>query len=290
MNKDAKIGLFAVLILVVLVAVMWAKLAGNRDEAAPVGDPAVTDVAANDSGTQGSETLIVRNPVNPADTPPADGYRPGDVPFRNTGRDAGLPPANTNVGDTSGDPLTGNTTNTSDTSGLTPPAPADLKELFLGMDKAPIGPDPLNAVDVTPAAVSDGSKEHMVAKGESLAVIARKYGTTWQEIAEANKATLPHPAKLKIGQKLTIPQAAPKTEPAKTDAVQGTVKSDESKTSPPAAGKTYTVKRGDTLISISRAAYGKAGLWKAILNANKDKLPSAEKLRPGMVLVLPEKP
>jgi len=292
MNKDAKIGLFAVLILVVLVAVMWAKLAGNRDEVAPVGEPGATEVVLNDAGTpgQGSETAIIRNPANPvtpAGTPAAGGYRQGEAPFEN----AGQPSANTDT------PLGGDTANVSnmaDGSGNTRGAggQAELKDLFPGMNRR-AGVDSFAADPAPPAGTAADTKEHVVAKGDSLAAIAKKYGVTWQAIAEANKAALPDPAKLKIGQKLQIPEPAPKVEPAlKTDAGQETVRLDEPKTAPStaAAGKTYTVKRGDTLISISRIAYGKAGLWKAILNANKDKLPSADKLRPGMVLVLPEKP
>jgi len=298
MNKDAKIGLFAVLILVVLVAVMWAKLAGSRDEVAPA-DPSATDVALNDADTsgQGSEMAIIRNPANPV-THPADGYRPGDAPFENAGRGSLPPPPPAGIGEAS-NPLGHGamTPGTPNTNNLVQPGPAagtdraaGITELFPGMDKA-AGVDPL-AGDLssgTPTAI----KEHTVVKNESLAVIARKYGVTWQAIAEANKAALPDPAKLKIGQKLQIPEPAAKAEPApKTEPVQETVKPEQPKTEPstPAAGKTYTVKRNDTLISISRAAYGKAGLWKAILNANKDKVPSPDKLRPGMVLILPEKP
>lgn len=51
--------------------------------------------------------------------------------------------------------------------------------------------------------------------------------------------------------------------------------------------KTYTVKDGDTLMSIAKKYYGRAGLWKRIYDANKDKIPASKKLKKGMKLIIP---
>lgn len=52
-------------------------------------------------------------------------------------------------------------------------------------------------------------------------------------------------------------------------------------------GRTYTVKKGDTLGGISQKFYGTTTKWKQIQNANKAKVPNEKALKPGTVLVIP---
>jgi LysM repeat protein len=59
----------------------------------------------------------------------------------------------------------------------------------------------------------------------------------------------------------------------------------DKKTGPPA--KTYVVREGDTLASISRKFYKSSGRWKKIQNANKNLIDDPAKLKPGMTLVIP---
>jgi tetratricopeptide (TPR) repeat protein len=56
----------------------------------------------------------------------------------------------------------------------------------------------------------------------------------------------------------------------------------------PAAPRTHTVVRGDTLARIARTYYKNSGQWPKILEANKDILEDPTKLQPGMVLKIPE--
>jgi len=59
-----------------------------------------------------------------------------------------------------------------------------------------------------PLATPEAPRSHTVVSGDTLSKIARKfYGSSgdWQKIAEANKAVLPDPTKLKVGMVLTIP-------------------------------------------------------------------------------------
>jgi len=56
------------------------------------------------------------------------------------------------------------------------------------------------------------------------------------------------------------------------------------------AGRTYTVRPGDTLGAISKKAYGTTRHWKAILEANRDVIPSEAKMRAGVELRLPNIP
>ena len=54
--------------------------------------------------------------------------------------------------------------------------------------------------------------------------------------------------------------------------------------------ETYTVKKGDTLWSISCKFYNNDGTkWKKIQEANKDVLSSPGKLRSGLILTIPSK-
>jgi nucleoid-associated protein YgaU len=55
----------------------------------------------------------------------------------------------------------------------------------------------------------------------------------------------------------------------------------------PAAGKTYTVKAGDTLGGIAKEHLGSAGSYMKIFELNKDQLTDPDKIKPGQVLHLP---
>jgi len=56
---------------------------------------------------------------------------------------------------------------------------------------------------------------------------------------------------------------------------------------PAAAGKTYTVKSGDTLSGIAKAQLGNASDYMKIFEANKDQLSDPDKIKPGQVLKIP---
>ncbi len=51
--------------------------------------------------------------------------------------------------------------------------------------------------------------------------------------------------------------------------------------------QTYTIQKGDTLSTISKKVYGKASKWNVILDANKDKISDAGKLKVGMTINIP---
>jgi nucleoid-associated protein YgaU len=54
-----------------------------------------------------------------------------------------------------------------------------------------------------------------------------------------------------------------------------------------AAGKSYTVKAGDTLSKIAKEHLGNAGAYMKIFEANKDQLSDPDKIKPGQVLRIP---
>jgi nucleoid-associated protein YgaU len=58
-------------------------------------------------------------------------------------------------------------------------------------------------------------------------------------------------------------------------------------TAVPSAGKTYTVKAGDTLGGIAKEHLGSAGAYMKIFDLNKDQLTDPNKIKAGQVLRLP---
>ena len=56
---------------------------------------------------------------------------------------------------------------------------------------------------------------------------------------------------------------------------------------PAAAGRTYTVKSGDTLSKIAKEHLGDANAYTRIFEANRDQLTDPDKIKPGQVLKIP---
>jgi LysM repeat protein len=113
--------------------------------------------------------------------------------------------------------------------------------------------------------------EHVVAKGDSFYSIGKKYGVSIKAIADANPGV--DAAKLKIGQKLTIPAAATSAAgPVSAPGVDAA-----------AGAQTYTVKSGDTLTKIA----GQFGTTvKALRSANNLK---TDRIKVGDKLKIPVK-
>jgi nucleoid-associated protein YgaU len=70
------------------------------------------------------------------------------------------------------------------------------------------------------------------------------------------------------------------------------VESGSSSTAPeaaaPAAGRTYTVVKGDSLSKIAKRFYGDAQQWRRIYEANRDQIQNADLIHPGQTLRVPE--
>ena len=53
------------------------------------------------------------------------------------------------------------------------------------------------------------------------------------------------------------------------------------------SARTYTVVSGDSLSKIAKREYGDASKWKAIFEANRDKINDPDLIHPGQVLTIP---
>ncbi len=163
---------------------------------------------------------------------------------------------------------------------LTPPAPPPTPV-------EPPAPAPVVAKVEEP-------KVHVVQPNETIAKIAKVYfpaavtkGT--DAILRANPSV--DPTRMRVGTKLTIPVLA-----GATPANGGSTSTGEvSAVRPPtptasiSPGGTYTTKKGESLASISRKAYGREDRWQDIWLANYDALDaeSLEKLAGGIRLKIP---
>ncbi len=119
-----------------------------------------------------------------------------------------------------------------------------------------------------------------VREGETLRTLAaRELGSEelWEELAVYNG--IDDPRKLRIGQKLVIPEGVALPAPAagrKSAAVPPAV---------PPLPAVYTVQKGDTAGEISQKIYGTSRLWQKLLQANG--IDDPLKLRAGQVLKVP---
>jgi nucleoid-associated protein YgaU len=178
---------------------------------------------------------------------------------------------------------------TSPPRATTPASTEDRSPQDDGASNAPTGGEVVMGEQPTNGVVPPSFRTIIVERGDDAWKISRRaYGTDayWQAIMLANPGVDPN--KLRAGIELRIPidpkniQGRPAGDPDDTD-------------SPPPPAQTfveYTVTSNDTLSGIAKSFYGKASLWRLILNANRDKLrrDDGTDIRPGMVLRLPPPP
>jgi nucleoid-associated protein YgaU len=67
------------------------------------------------------------------------------------------------------------------------------------------------------------------------------------------------------------------------------VEGGSSSTAPsPATGRTYTVRKGDSLSKIAKREYGDAQQWHKIFEANRDTIKDPDLIYPGQVFRIPD--
>ncbi|HZH42850.1 MAG TPA: LysM peptidoglycan-binding domain-containing protein [Lysobacter sp.] len=55
-----------------------------------------------------------------------------------------------------------------------------------------------------------------------------------------------------------------------------------------ASARTYVVRSGDTLSEIAERFYGRASRWRALFEANRDRIDDPDRIFPGQELRIPE--
>lgn len=158
------------------------------------------------------------------------------------------------------------------------------------------------AQPVQPAAVSN-TRMHVVQKGETLPVIARKYygqeegnrRLVIQKLYEANSRTLPSPDKIRVGDKLTIPpladllgQTAVRADASQnllnkfSDVLERVGSSNQKQVAE------YVVQKGDSLWAIAEQTLGDGKRYQEIVKANRDQIKDADDVKVGMHLRIPK--
>lgn len=170
-----------------------------------------------------------------------------------------------------------------------------------GTADAPIlPPSPINP---TPA-----ERLYPVKEGETLySICASEYGdgSLWEALAAFNKAAVPNPARMRKGVTLrlppievlkpgraarglvvpTTPQITP-VQKARDDSTGSRIpKADTIAHSAELAS--YTVQRGETLVSIAKKKLGSSARWPELAKLNEDSVPDPHALVPGTVIRIP---
>jgi nucleoid-associated protein YgaU len=139
---------------------------------------------------------------------------------------------------------------------------------------APAEPVPMPG-PVEPVNPVTTRQTHTVVAGDTLSSLAKRYygeERLWTKIRDANKDKLPNPNVLPVGATLVIPDVS-----ASATSSAPTIKREQ----------VHTVAAGETLSGIAKKYYGSEGKWRLIYNANKEKIPSPDRLQVGVVLVIP---
>ncbi len=130
--------------------------------------------------------------------------------------------------------------------------------------------------------------EYAVKKGDTLTGISLKYYNTtakWQKILAANKDILDRAEGLRPNMRLVIPDAEHVSVSNDADDDEHSVAT--LSTNQQKNGKTYTVRKGDTLWSIAQKHYNDGKRYKELIDANNN-LRNAKDLKVGMDISIPE--
>ncbi len=155
-----------------------------------------------------------------------------------------------------------------------------------------IGSDFTHSPSLGTLSITGSSTTYTIQKGDTFGKLAKANHLTIKAIQEANRGV--DSSHLKIGQKITLPAAGSDSStvshPVTTTRPGSTVRSSTSSTSSGSSsliGTSYTVKRGDTLHKIAKAAYGTESKWRLIWRANRQQIEDPDDLELGTVLKIP---
>jgi len=301
LRKDAKIAIVVILLLMVVVVIIWGQNPRPDTAADPYADQTTITIANNPAPATPDDP-----PDAPADTiadlrrhaptaPPTNADAAPDQPVAMMNN---LPPRAELIHE--GAPPPPDRT-ASDALAIGPTdRPRPVRDA--SGDLIPLAEKPLPKPDPKPAFLAI----HTIVKGDSYTKLAAKYysdGRKWRHIYDANKIP---PQSLTIGRRIKIPhlpkpKAAPEPvrakgtplPPATGDAIARKLAAaapDRPAKATKAAGKSYTVKKGESFYSIARKIYRDPTLWKKLYEHNRARLPKPAdpaSLRAGTVIELP---
>jgi len=159
----------------------------------------------------------------------------------------------------------------------------------------PPTPAPTTVVDVAPPSAAPDFRQappvvtyepaagitYTVKKGDSLSLIAARYGVSAREIAELNG--IANPNKIRIGQKLVLPayakERAVRKPASKTTSKSATAKKPAASQPVVAGDGEYVVKPGDSLWKIAHTLQIRTADLRAVNNLQSDKLQIGQKLK-----------
>jgi nucleoid-associated protein YgaU len=139
---------------------------------------------------------------------------------------------------------------------------------------------------------------HFVREGETLSEISRQYfgdRTHSQAIYDANKDKMSSIHALRPGVRLVIPVKKAEATTAALPATDISVTVTPTTTSTTTAKTNatlvdYKIQEGETLSTIAEKVYGSKSAWQKLYALNKDRVPNPNRMKPGTVISVPQKP
>lgn len=129
---------------------------------------------------------------------------------------------------------------------------------------------------------------HDVRKGETLTAICRQYyGDATMLAAFIKFNEIDQPDRVNVGRRLRVPPIEALGGSGANESARAQANPALSRTQPPAAPRTYTVRSGDSLTEIATELLGTSKAYVRIFELNRDKLDSPDDIREGMVLRIP---
>jgi LysM repeat protein len=295
MRTDVKVGLicaFAIVLCVVIyfVAVGNAKHPAPAPDSSPgqatmltrgdgaVPDPVMPAVASAPGGAVGGGLIGFPSTVTPEPPGMTSPTTPGMGSIPTPGPTYGAP---VSVTSTLGTPVSAGASSALPTSLPAAPAHATMEVIL----PRPSG-TPSLALPASPTT-------YKIQQGDMLGTIGRRFNVTVKALQAANPGI--EPTRLKVNTVIKIPGST-------TAAASHTTLASHTAATPAAApraaatprsstikpGSTYKVKKGDTLITIARAAYGNTnGGWQKIFRANRTELTDPDLVPVGTEILIP---
>jgi len=135
---------------------------------------------------------------------------------------------------------------------------------------------PVIQADPSPVRTTGSGMEYAVAKGDTLAVIAKRNGVSLKALQAANPAVVPN--KLRVGQKLQIPDAPAAVSKSETAPTTPAVRGSKI-TASNGDSTIYTVKSGDSLTKVAKSHGTTPKALRALNNLKTDRINVGQKLK-----------